>query len=150
MAATISRAALSSGLLARKGQARPAMRAQGYSDLAEAGAELGWNDLQGEDMPPVLRQRAALRQEVEAARPARVPTKISLAVAKRIQRETAHAGKAAFTLRLDEDRHLRLRLAVALRGGSAQQLVTQALDGFLTNLPDVEALVAHLPARKQR
>src|SRR5437868_1801282 len=35
-------------------------------------------------------------------------------------------GKAAFTLRLDPDRHLRLRLACAVDGRSAQQLVTDA------------------------
>ena len=36
--------------------------------------------------------------------------------------------KAAFTLRLDGDRHLRLRLANAVTGRSAQQIVTAALD----------------------
>ena len=49
-------ASLSSGLLARKGQARPAMRRQ--TTLAEAGDDLGWNDM-GEPLPlpPVLTQR---------------------------------------------------------------------------------------------
>src|SRR5215207_4744577 len=37
-------------------------------------------------------------------------------------------GKAAFTLRLDPERHLKLRLACAVGGRSAQMLVTDALD----------------------
>lgn len=55
--------------------------------------------------------------------------------------------KAAFTLRLDSDRHLKLRLAVALTGRSAQHLVTGALDAFLETLPEVGALAQHVPAR---
>lgn len=43
---------------------------------------------------------------------------------------------AAFTLRLDPDRHLRLRLACALIGRSAQSLVTEALDHFLDGRPE--------------
>ena len=39
-------ASLSSGLLARKGAARPAMRPQGFGGQAGAGLEdLGWNDM---------------------------------------------------------------------------------------------------------
>ncbi len=44
-------------------------------------------------------------------------------------------AKAAFTLRLDGDRHLRLRLACAVTGRSAQQLVTDALDQLLGSMP---------------
>ncbi len=40
-------------------------------------------------------------------------------------------AKAAFTLRLDADRHLRLRMLSAVSHRSAQQIVTQALDEFL-------------------
>ena len=39
-------ASLSSGLLARKGAARPAMRPQGFGGQSGAGHEdLGWNDM---------------------------------------------------------------------------------------------------------
>jgi predicted HicB family RNase H-like nuclease len=55
--------------------------------------------------------------------------------------------KAAFTLRLDPERHLKLRVATALTGTSAQQLVTAALDQFLTTLPELGSLAEHLPAR---
>lgn len=44
--------------------------------------------------------------------------------------------KAAFTLRLDPERHLRLRLVCAVSHRSAQQIVTQALDEFLANQPE--------------
>ncbi|MEY4891085.1 MAG: hypothetical protein RIQ75_2215, partial [Pseudomonadota bacterium] len=51
-------------------------------------------------------------------------------------------GKAAFTLRLDADRHLQLRLACALSHRSAQQIVTEALDAYLGSLPLTEQLAA--------
>ncbi|WEK01670.1 MAG: procyclic acidic repetitive family protein [Candidatus Sphingomonas phytovorans] len=79
------------------------------------------------------------------------PAPISSATAARIGRETlAKQGKAAFTLRLDQERHLRLRLASALHNCSAQVLVTQALDSFLHSLPEVEELVRQLPPRATR
>ena len=49
-------------------------------------------------------------------------------------------AKAAFTLRLDAQRHLKLRLACAVNGSSAQNLVTQALDAFLATMPELDAL----------
>jgi hypothetical protein len=55
-------------------------------------------------------------------------------------------GKAAFTLRLDADRHLRLRLACAVSHRSAQRLVTEALDAFLAAQPELAAMAGHLPA----
>jgi hypothetical protein len=166
-------ASLSSTLLARKGQARPAMRPQGFASLApapQALEDLGWNDMGGEaqapvpipiaptvtpvsDVPPppaVVVVQEALREEfapeptpVEDA--PKVVKSVSVATAGRLQRETAHKGRAAFTLRLDSERHLKLRLASAVTHRSAQQLVSHALDQFLTTLPEVAALVAQLP-----
>ena len=49
-------------------------------------------------------------------------------------------GKAAFTLRLDKARHLKLRLACAVRGQSAQAMVTDALDAFLATLPELDQM----------
>jgi hypothetical protein len=56
-------------------------------------------------------------------------------------------GKAAFTLRLDPDRHLKLRLACAVDGRSAQQLVTDALDHLLERMPDLDGLAAKAKRR---
>jgi hypothetical protein len=51
-------------------------------------------------------------------------------------------AKAAFTLRLDPDRHLKLRLACAVGGRSAQQLVTDALDQLLECMPELDSMAA--------
>ena len=61
----------------------------------------------------------------------------------------ADVRKAAFTLRLDSSRHLRLRLATAVTGRSAQQLVTAALDQFIESLPEVGNLADQLPTAKR-
>ncbi len=143
----------SSSLLARKGTARPAMRQQDLDAPAtgdaptEAFDDLGWNDMDGAP-PRVLVERAALKVEIE--RPASAESK---AAAAGIGRETSvrvaaprtKGATAAFTLRLDADRHLRLRLASAVTGRSSQHLVTQALDAFLHTVPEVDALLAQLP-----
>lgn len=174
-------ASLSSGLLARKGAARPAMRPQSFalSEPTPAAIEdLGWNDMGhampapapvaelhaadtavadtavNEDaapdeaaVPTVLVERDALAKAIEA--PPQVRS-VSIPTATRLRRETAHAGKAALTLRLDADRHLRLRLAGAITNRSAQDLLVQALDALISSVPTVEALVAQLPAATPR
>jgi len=177
-------ASLSSGLLARKGGARPAMRPQAFTPVvhpAQALDDLGWNDMghtapapapapvsvpvplapaappmEAAPVPQVLVERDALAQEfaplafgaatVEAPP---VIRSVSVATATRLRRETAHVAKSAFTLRLDQERHLRLRLATALTNTSAQVLVTQALDQLLASLPEIDALVAQLPLAKR-
>lgn len=195
-------ASLSSGLLARKGQARPAMRPQGftggYPSLATNLEDLGWNDMghapepfapgpfapepfadihpideataivpPPDGVPPVLAQRRQLHEELAApeieadepdgavhAEPAAVVPitrrPVSVATATRLAKATRHKDKAAFTLRLDQDRHLRLRLASAVSGRSAQHLVTEALDAFLVSLPEVDDLARQVPARAAR
>ena len=52
--------------------------------------------------------------------------------------------RAAFTLRLDAKRHLKLRLASTVKNRSAQQLVTAALDKYLAEIPEIEALAAQV------
>ncbi len=51
-------------------------------------------------------------------------------------------GKAAFTLRLDGERHLKLRLVCAVTHRSAQQIVTEALDQFLAQQPSEAELMS--------
>ena len=170
-------ASLSSGLLARKGHARPAMRPQGFvSHGSHAAEDLGWNDM-GDEMhaqrqpvpipvpapaavvtpvapPPVLQQRAELEEqlapEAPAPAPAPLPPRAVARVVREVKAATKNNSKAAFTLRLDTDRHLRLRLASAVHNRSAQQLVTEALDAFLESLTDVDALATQLSARENR
>ena len=169
-------ASLSSTLLARKGHAKPAMRPQGFvpGPVAAHLDDLGWNDMGSHTpeplhevqpepqpappVPPVLEQREALAREVETVAPVAqaepvAPRPVSPRKAARIARESAEHtanGKAAFTLRLDADRHLRLRLASAVANQSAQMLVAQALDEFIESMPEVEALAAHLQRKKAR
>jgi hypothetical protein len=52
--------------------------------------------------------------------------------------------RAAFTLRLDADRHLKLRLAATMQGVSAQVLVTDALDRLLAEFDELEVIATHL------
>lgn len=211
-------ASLSSGLLARKGGAKPAMRRQGAAfpdQTHEHQEDLGWNDMgydvdpdhneaengaNGSESPdhvnlnplagaipdpvPAVKkqqERIAARlnetapADSEAATvpdlpaPAPVPLSISREVApleensavveaarihKRSTRKKTPAkrsrtakAKAAFTLRLDADRHLKLRLATAVKNVSAQQLVTKAVDEYLKNIPELDELAAHVPSR---
>lgn len=54
--------------------------------------------------------------------------------------------KAAFTLRLDAERHLRLRLASAVRNQSSQAILTQLLDDFLASVPEIGDLAGRVSA----
>ena len=54
------------------------------------------------------------------------------------------ARRAAFTLRLDADRHLKLRLAATMQGVSAQALVTEALDRLLSEYDELDVIANHL------
>jgi hypothetical protein len=191
-------ASLSSGLLARKGAARPAMRPQGFGQGANGLEDLGWNDMGfeppkaaeaprdsdhdafGEDVvehprahptgltpvnSPVHDQQAEIADrfaadeagdeeeidetaeicEPEEAAPAppRLVVAREAAAPRRAPRPRSAPGskaKAAFTLRLDPARHLKLRLACAVNGRSAQQLVTDALDHLLERMPELDSM----------
>jgi hypothetical protein len=56
----------------------------------------------------------------------------------------ASGRRAAFTLRLDTDRHLKLRLAATMQGVSAQILVTEALDRLLAEFDELDVIASHL------
>ena len=170
-------ASLSSGLLARKGAARPAMRPQGFGQVGSGLDDLGWNDMghgpeateefpegampehvpssiaaltpapggraqpatTAPEEPVVVEQQRALEEHFEG-KPAEV-----VQLPRRHARPAGSKPKAAFTLRLDPDRHLKLRLACTLTRRSAQQIVTEALDELLNSLPQVEALARQVP-----
>jgi hypothetical protein len=220
-------ASLSSGLLARKGAARPAMRPQGFGQGASGLEDLGWNDMGFEPPKPVI---APVRDEDHDAfgeelsdQPLRNPISALTPIASPVhdqhaeiaERFAAHdedgedeegeyidetaelydpdaedaapivtdspeaenepeptpivaipvraaaparprrpraapgsKGKAAFTLRLDPARHLKLRLACAVNGRSAQQLVTDALDQLLDSMPELDSMAEKAPRKR--
>ena len=234
-------ASLSSGLLARKGAARPAMRPQGFGAQSGAGLEdLGWNDMGFEppkpaiapvrdddhdafgeelaDQPlrnplsaltpiasPVHDQQAEIQSRFashdeegedgdgeyidetaelydpeaddassvvdevqdedgdEVASYAVEPTPVAVVPQYVVERAPSPApspvrsrrpraqagakGKAAFTLRLDPSRHLKLRLACAVTGRSAQQIVTDALDQLLDGMPELDSMAEQAPRK---
>jgi hypothetical protein len=174
-------ASLSSGLLARKGAARPAMRPQGFGPHNNGFEDLGWNDMGPEPVddfdgdlpehvpssisaltpapksaqpeaaePEVIAQQRAIAESFAAeAAPEPAPTESHAAVVALPRRPVAAVApgkKSAFTLRVDAERHLRLRLATAVTGRSAQLLVTEALDLLLASIPEIESLAERVPA----
>ena len=163
MAETKPFASLSSGLLARKGGAKPAMRPQGFGGFGSGPAQLedlGWNDMGhgsvAEHVPSSIEGLTPSPVPASAPEPAVVEQQRALKASfssnaevvqlPRSRTGTNNKGKAAFTLRLDRERHLKLRLACALTRRSAQQLVTEALDDFLEAHPEVAALSTKIPA----
>ena len=91
--------------------------------------------------PEPVAEAAPAPAEQVAPRQAKV-----VALPPRPRQAAGAKSKAAFTLRLEAERHLRLRLACAVTHRSAQQLVTEALDSFLATLPELDAMAGHLPA----
>ena len=63
---------------------------------------------------------------------------------------TSRGKRTAFTLRLDAERHLKLRMACTLTGRSAQSLVTEAVDAMFADIPELNALVARVKSRPQK
>jgi hypothetical protein len=108
--------------------------------------EVGFDSLEGEEQPV----GSALTVVTMTPEPAVVPLRKPQPMAANAKPRAAAGlkNKAAFTLRLDQDRHLKLRLACAVRNKSAQMLVTDALDAFLDSMPEIGQLAAHVPARK--
>ena len=224
-------ASLSSGLLARKGAARPAMRPQGFGQGGSSLEDLGWNDMgfeppkpaiapvrdedhdafgeelseqplrnplaaltpiaspvhdqqaeiaerfathdedgegedgeyvdetaelydpEAEDAAPVAQAEpeAEIEAELEPAPVVVIPNRTSAVAPARSRRPRAapgSKGKAAFTLRLDPSRHLKLRLACAVDGRSAQQIVTDALDQLLDGMPELDSMAERAPRKR--
>lgn len=99
-------------------------------------------------LPPIDDEADDYEAEAEFEAPSNVQPMAAMArrtEAPRIKPQAANdSRRAAFTLRLDAKRHLKLRLASTIRGRSAQQLVTEALDRFLDQIPEIEALAAQV------
>ena len=165
MGESSSFASLGPTLLARKGGARPAMRSQlgmlqGLERSADTHHEdLGWNDMgsdHGEEhsaevlhMMPANEGASAgpgevrLQQDVLAAKFGQ-PIRAKRGPAKPRRSALDDGRRAAFTLRVDAERHLKLRLACTIRNRSAQQLVTEALDRLLDEMPDLDEFASQV------
>jgi hypothetical protein len=221
-------ASLSSGLLARKGAARPAMRPQGFGQGGSGLEDLGWNDMgfeppkpavapvldedhdafgeelsgqplrnplaaltpiaspvhdqqaeiaerfaahdedgedeegeyvdetaelydpQAEDIAAVAEVEEEADYDDEPQPVAIIPARAAPAPARSRRPRAAPGSKAksAFTLRLDAARHLKLRLACAVGGRSAQQLVTDALDQLLNAMPELDSMAERAPRKR--
>ena len=164
-------ASLGPTLLARKGGAKPAMRPQLAAaasqepvDFAQDLEDLGWNDMGEEEgdrretalvalTPAPHPHELAEDEEIEAEEPEVRRQQRTIAETIAAEREDempipqTRAGdsrRAAFTLRLDAKRHLKLRLASTVKNRSAQALVTQALDRFLADIPELDTLASQL------
>lgn len=99
-------------------------------------AQEGSLDVMGK--PPVIQQREEISARLDAVTSKARPVRKSA---------LAEGRRAAFTLRLDSERHLKLRLASTIRNRSAQQLVTEALDALLDNMPELATLAAQVKRR---
>lgn len=104
--------------------------AEAQSRVVDAAARAEMAANAGE--PDVLRQRR------------NVVTSIGGSGRESTRRQPVDSRRAAFTLRLDAKRHLKLRLASTVKNRSAQQLVTAALDKYLAEIPEIEALAAQV------
>lgn len=144
-------ASLGPKLLARKGGARPAMRSQAsILPFQHDSEDLGWNDM-GHD-PDSVAEVVPIGTDTSftAHLPEVVCQQRQMATRYDSERRSALADgrRAAFTLRVDAERHLKLRLACTIRGRSAQQLVTEALDALLDSLPEVTDLAAQVTSKR--
>ena len=135
-------------LLARKGTAKPAMRAQltqndrvselgdDFADLAASQSELGWDDMGDNDQVVRLPIERNFRTVNVSTTPRR--------------KAVEQGRRAAFTLRLDTERHLKLRLAATIKGCSAQELVTEALDQFLAEIAELDSIAEHVAGKQSK
>lgn len=153
---------------------RPQLGAPGPVDGKEAAAnleDLGWNDMGDAEHAPTDRPTDRIAEQstgadvVQIAPQAAVGAPAPNQVRQSLDRIAAHierpatpvqprktsrkpaasrGRRAAFTLRLDQERHLKLRLACTVRNRSAQQLVTDALDALLADMPEITSLAAQV------
>ncbi len=115
-----------------------------------------------EEPPLVVRQQEEIEAAVGTRLTAEAPSAVlsvrapklapvTAAKAAPVSRSRAGAkGNYAFTLRLDPERHLRLRLASATSNRSAQHILIALVDEFLSTIPEIDAFAARLPASAAR
>ncbi|MEM6477090.1 MAG: toxin-antitoxin system HicB family antitoxin [Pseudomonadota bacterium] len=141
------------------------------NESSDALEDLGWNDMGGEseesesakivslkpdgsrtdetkaDSPVVKRQQKELADRVlanDGGANASVSKKSRSSSKKVAKIAQGNGRRVAFTLRLDPERHLKLKLAATMEGLSAQALVTEALDAKFAEITDLEALIGRI------
>jgi hypothetical protein len=124
-------ARLSSGLLSRKGMAAPSAGPEARANGVAASDDLG-----AETTRPQLRQGPAPARSTLADWVAPDPTGARGQVAQK---------RIRVSLRLDEDRHTRLKLVATQRHCTLQSLFTEAIDEFFVrHAPDLLGISTHL------
>jgi hypothetical protein len=154
-------ASLSPRLLARKGSARPAMRPQvaPLTDFPSATPypiheDLGWNDMGEASEAPVQPARVVPISGKDHGSPATPEVLVRRKMLARTLAESegrpvvAKGKRAAFTLRIDPERHFKLRLACSVTQRSAQQLLTEALDMMLDQVPEIQPMASKSGKRR--
>ena len=98
----------------------------------------------GSPLSPLTRHLEAIAQRITNVASDTSSKSMVLRVPDMLKREKPDSRKAAFTLRLDPERHLRLRLLSALTHRSSQQLLIEALDLLLARHDKVEDLAGRV------
>ena len=102
-------------------------------------------DEEGEEADTALYSPLAPHIALPDPEPEPVPAPVAAPRAAKVRVSAPQAARrAAFTLRLDADRHLKLRLAATMQGVSAQVLVTEALDRLLAEYDELDVIANHL------
>lgn len=139
---------LAGSVLAHDPAVEQALEDSAGHELTDAVAEGYDADAFEAPVPEIVRQQETLMERVAA-----VARKVETVPAPKAKKERAPRAlrareKAAFTLRLDAERHLRLRLASAVTNRSAQIILTDLLDEYLSSLPEIDAMASRLPATR--
>ena len=131
-----SPARLSAGLLSRKGMAAPSAETETHANMVGTLV-----DPDAETIRPQLRQgpapaRSTLADWV-APEPAPTPD-------NQDQHDQMTRQRIRVSLRLDTDRHTRLKLVATQRNCTLQKLFTEAIDEFFVrHAPDLHGISAH-------
>ena len=135
-------ATLHAGLIARKGEARPAMAhaAFSYVDGPRPAPQPLRHDGEGIErhslvpaaaLPPADAPAAPQPEPVRPPRPARTPAR---AAPPQKSEDDDHSKPFRLTFRMSADQRRRLRIAAAKEEKSLQELLSDALDGHLDTL----------------
>ena len=133
----------------------PATPASHANDIDEAPADTDFAPLTEHAQSTASEEAEAKVTPIRKGAPRLPRPALTLSNSRQKQSDEPHERKpvgrrSAFTLRLDADRHLKLRMAATLAGRSAQAIVTDAVDAMFAEIPELDALVARVQSRPQQ